>query len=114
MSEPDPRTTLREFKDYFAGSYETAGKLAKRVGITNVSLRELLAGHREPSAKTIAKMRLFLDAEAKRNRSGDGIKPTEPDSDKDYRAAPICFPSSPLSLLQKGPRRNPVGQQEPV
>lgn len=78
MSKSDPEVTLREFKDYFAGSYEAMGKLAKRVGITSVSLRDLVAGHREPSAKTIAKMRLFLDAESKRNRSGNGIKPTDP------------------------------------
>jgi len=43
MSKSEPETTLREFKNYFAGSHETVGKLAKQVGITNVTLRDLVA-----------------------------------------------------------------------
>ena len=64
MSDSDPKRTLRELKDYLADSYEAAGRLAERVGISNVTLRDVLSGHRKPSATTIAKMRLFLDAEA--------------------------------------------------
>jgi hypothetical protein len=28
----DPKTTLREFREYFASSYEALGKLAARIG----------------------------------------------------------------------------------
>jgi transcriptional regulator with XRE-family HTH domain len=81
----------REFQDYFATSYEAVGKLAKRIGITNVTLRELLTGYWEPSAQTIAKMRLFLNVEAKRIRSGNGIRSTEPVPVKVVRGCALCF-----------------------
>jgi len=34
MSEPDPKTTLRELREYFARSYEPQNKLAARIGVT--------------------------------------------------------------------------------
>jgi hypothetical protein len=75
---PDPQATLREFREYFASSYEALGKLAARVGVTHLTLADLLANGRRPLARTIAKLRAFLDAEGKRNAGGEGIKPTEP------------------------------------
>ena len=35
MSEPDPKTTLRELHEYFARSYEPQNKLAARMGVTH-------------------------------------------------------------------------------
>src|SRR5258707_8547457 len=78
MTEGDPIATLREFREYFASSYGSLRNLAKQVGITNVTFRDLLSGNRQQTARTLAKLRNFLDAEAKRNRAGNGIKPTEP------------------------------------
>jgi transcriptional regulator with XRE-family HTH domain len=46
----------REFREYFASICEALGKLAKRVGITNVTLRDLLSATREPTVKTLAKL----------------------------------------------------------
>jgi hypothetical protein len=78
MSKPDPETTLREFCEYFASSYEALGKLAARIGVTHLTLADMLANSRRPLSRTIAKLRAFLDGEAKRNAGGNGIKPTEP------------------------------------
>jgi hypothetical protein len=70
--------TLREFREYFAGAYEARGKLAARIGINHLTLSDVLAGSRKPMAKTLAKLRAFLDGEARRNTSSNGIRPTEP------------------------------------
>ena len=71
MTEGDPIATLREFREYFASSYGSLRNLAKQVGITNVTFRDLLSGNRQQTARTLAKLRKFLDAEAKRNRAGN-------------------------------------------
>jgi transcriptional regulator with XRE-family HTH domain len=63
---------MREFPEYFASSHESLSKLPKRARITNVTLRDLLSGNRQPAAKTLAKLRRFLDVEGKRNRAGTG------------------------------------------
>jgi hypothetical protein len=34
MSEPDPKTTLREFREYFAITYEANHNIATRIGVT--------------------------------------------------------------------------------
>jgi hypothetical protein len=78
MTEPDPKETLREFREYFAGAYEARGKLATRIGISVLTLADVLSDSRQPMTKTLAKLRTFLDAEAKRNAAGNGIRPTEP------------------------------------
>ena len=78
MREPDPETTLREFREYFASSYEALGKLAARIGVTHLTLADVLANSLRPMARTIAKLRALLDAGAKRNAGGNGIRPIEP------------------------------------
>jgi transcriptional regulator with XRE-family HTH domain len=65
MTDPNPKETLRQFREYFAGANEARGKLAARIGISNLTLADMLAGSRQPMAKTMAKLRAFLDAEAK-------------------------------------------------
>jgi hypothetical protein len=37
-----------------------------------------LSGRRQPKAPSLAKLRRFLDSEAKRSAQGDGIRPVEP------------------------------------
>jgi len=34
MTEPDPKTTLREFREYVASSHESHGKIAARIGVS--------------------------------------------------------------------------------
>jgi len=34
MTEPDPKTTLREFQEYFASSWESQQKIATCIGVT--------------------------------------------------------------------------------
>jgi hypothetical protein len=53
------------------------GKLAARIGILHLTLADVRSDSRKPMAKTMAKLRAFLDAEAKRNAGGNGIKPIE-------------------------------------
>jgi hypothetical protein len=37
----DPKTTLREFREYFASSYEALGKLAARIGVPRPTLADV-------------------------------------------------------------------------
>jgi transcriptional regulator with XRE-family HTH domain len=78
MTDPDPTQTLREFREYFTNSYEAQHRLAARIGISHRTLIEVLADSVKPKARTIARLRAFLDAEARRNVGGNGIKPAEP------------------------------------
>jgi transcriptional regulator with XRE-family HTH domain len=73
ISEPDPKTTLRELREYFAGSYEALGKLAAGIGISHLTLSDLLAGESRPTGKTLAKVQAFLEAEAKRNAESEKV-----------------------------------------
>jgi transcriptional regulator with XRE-family HTH domain len=77
MSEPDPKTTLRQFREYFARSYESQDKIAARVGVTQGTLSDWLAGKRHPKPESLAKLRAFLNTESKRNAAGKGIRPIE-------------------------------------
>ena len=77
MIEPDPKTTLREFQEYSAISYESPGKIAARVGVSQSTIWAWLAGKRHPAAKSLEQLRAFLDAEAKRPLHGDGVRPIE-------------------------------------
>jgi hypothetical protein len=43
MIEPDPKTTLREFQEYSAISYESPGKIAARVGVSQSTIWAWLA-----------------------------------------------------------------------
>jgi len=78
MSELNLKTTLREFKEYVALSYESPSEIAARIGLTQPRIWDWLAGKSQPKAKSLMKLRRFLDAEAKRPTQGDGIRPVEP------------------------------------
>jgi transcriptional regulator with XRE-family HTH domain len=77
MSEPDLKTTLREFHEYFARSYEPPREFAARIGVAKETIWYWLSGRRQPKAESLMKLRRFLDAEAKRPLQGDGIRPVE-------------------------------------
>jgi transcriptional regulator with XRE-family HTH domain len=78
MTEPDQKTTLREFKEYLARSYESPREIAGRLGVAMRTIWVWLAGKSQPKAKSLAKLLRFLDEEAKRPAQGDGIRPIEP------------------------------------
>src|SRR5258708_32137153 len=77
MSEPDSKTTLREFKEYVDLSYESTRTIAARIGVAQATIWDWLAGRYQPKAQSLAKLRRFLDAEAKLRVYGDGIRPIE-------------------------------------
>lgn len=77
MNDLDPKETLREFREYFARGYEAQYKLAARIGIDFNTLAFVLADKVKPKARTIARLRVFLDADAKRHGDGNGIRPIE-------------------------------------
>jgi hypothetical protein len=69
---------LRESREIFTDSYEAQHRLAARIGISHHTSIDVLADSGKPKARTIARLRAFLDAKEKRNAGGDGIKPIEP------------------------------------
>ena len=77
MTEPDPKTTLREFQEYLDLSYESPREFAACIGVAKETIWYWLSGKRQPKAKSLAKLRRFLDEEAKRPVRGDGIRPIE-------------------------------------
>jgi hypothetical protein len=77
VSKPDPKTTLREFKEYVDLSDESTRTIAARIGVAQSTFWDWLAGKSQPKAKSHAKLRRFLDADAKRPLQGDGIRPIE-------------------------------------
>ena len=77
MSEPDPKMTLREFHEYLDLSYESPREFAARIGVAKETIWYWLSGRRQPKAMSLAKLRRFLDQEAKRPAQGDGIRPVE-------------------------------------
>ncbi len=74
----DLKTKLREFKEYVALSYESPIKIAARIAVKQATTGDWLSGRYQPNAKSLAKLRRFLDEEAKRPAQGDGIRPIEP------------------------------------
>jgi DNA-binding transcriptional regulator YiaG len=62
MNEPDPKTTLREFQEYLDQSYESPREFAARIGVAKETIWYWLSGRRQPKAKSLAKLRRFLDA----------------------------------------------------
>jgi transcriptional regulator with XRE-family HTH domain len=78
VSEPDPKMTLREFHEYVASSHESHSKIAARIGVSQWAIWNRLIGKQPPTAKSLMRLRAFLDAEAKRPLQGDGIRPIEP------------------------------------
>jgi transcriptional regulator with XRE-family HTH domain len=77
MLDPDPKTTLREFQEYLDLSYESPREFAARIGVAKETIWYWLSGRRQPKAKSLAKLRRFLDAEAERPLQGDGTRPVE-------------------------------------
>ena len=75
MTEPDPKTTLREFREYFATIANH--KIARQIGVRVTTLADWLTGCREPTGKSLSKLRAFLDAAEARRTTGDGIRPIE-------------------------------------
>jgi hypothetical protein len=90
MSKPDQKTTLREFHEYVALSYESPIKIAARIGVKQATTGDWLSGRYQPNAKSLAKLRRFLDEEAKRPAQGDGIRPIEPVPFKIVKPANKC------------------------
>jgi transcriptional regulator with XRE-family HTH domain len=77
MTEPDLKTTLREFQEYLDLSYESPREFAARIGVAEETIWYWLSGRRRPKAQSLAKLQGFLDADAKRPLQGDGIRPIE-------------------------------------
>ena len=77
MSEPDQKMTLREFHEYVATSHDSPGKIAADIGVTQATIGHWLSGRHPPKATSLAKLRRFLDLEAKRPAQGDGIRSVE-------------------------------------
>ena len=77
MSDPDLKTTLREFREYFDLSCESSREIAARIGVVKWTIWDWLSGKSQPKAKSLAMLRRFLDNEAKRLAQGDGIRPVE-------------------------------------
>jgi transcriptional regulator with XRE-family HTH domain len=69
--------TMREFREYLARSYEANHKIAARIGVTEGTLSSWLSAKYRPSGKSLEKLQAFLDAEAKRRDTGDGIRPID-------------------------------------
>jgi transcriptional regulator with XRE-family HTH domain len=78
MTDPDLKTTLREFQEYLDLSYESPREFAPRIGVAKETIWYWLSGRRQPKAKSLGKLRRFLDKEANRQPQGDGIRPVEP------------------------------------
>jgi DNA-binding transcriptional regulator YiaG len=53
MSEPDPKTTLREFKEYLDLSYESPREFAARICVTKETIWYWLSGRRQPKAPSL-------------------------------------------------------------
>jgi DNA-binding XRE family transcriptional regulator len=51
-SQPDAECTPREFREYFASSWESQHNLAARIGVTEATFRNLLIGKRQPKPTT--------------------------------------------------------------
>jgi len=77
MLDPDLKTTLREFREYVALSYELPHTIAARIGVSKATIWDWLSGRNQPKAKSLTKLRRFLDDEAKQPAQGDGIRPIE-------------------------------------
>jgi transcriptional regulator with XRE-family HTH domain len=92
---------MRELREYFASSYESHHKIAARIGVAVKTFADWLSGDRQPTAKALAKLQTFLDAEVKRN-AGDGIRPIERVPFKNHPASQKVALRSALSILPKG------------
>jgi len=109
MSGPDPKETVREFHEYFARSYESPGKIATHIGVSQSAISSWLSGRQRPAAKSLAKLQRFLDAEAKRPLQGNGIRPIEANRHK-KTGKTIPRPTRQLLALPLGPVAPHFGQ----
>lgn len=111
MSEPNLKTTLREFQEYLDLSYESPREFAARIGLAKETIWYWLSGRRQAKAPSLAKLRRFLDQEAKRPAQGDGIRPVEPVPYKIIRPLPrvrdarLFTDKCPVSNPPKNPER---------
>jgi len=118
--DPDLKTTLREFREYVTLSYELPSEIAARIGLTQPRIWDWLAGKSQPKAKSLMKLRRFLDAEAKKPLQGDGIRPVEPvtvQNHQTHSASPIrsalpVLPESARPDSQAGCRFVPGGMPQ--
>ncbi|HET9374129.1 MAG TPA: hypothetical protein VFO40_04110 [Chthoniobacterales bacterium] len=60
MSDSDPKETLQEFREYFAGVYVARHRLVARIGLGHLTLVDLLADNRKPITRTMAKRPIVL------------------------------------------------------
>jgi putative component of toxin-antitoxin plasmid stabilization module len=67
MTNTVPKTTLREFRDYLAVTYEANHKITARIGVTVKTFANWLTGDHQPVGKSLEKLRVSLDAEARRS-----------------------------------------------
>jgi transcriptional regulator with XRE-family HTH domain len=56
MRDPDPKTTLREIREYFASSHESERKIAARIGVSQTTIWAWLAGKQHPAAESVARL----------------------------------------------------------
>jgi transcriptional regulator with XRE-family HTH domain len=77
MRDPDAKPTLRELQECFARSHESQRKIAALIGVSQTTIWAWLTGKQHPAAQSVARLRAFFDAEAKRLAQGDGIRPIE-------------------------------------
>jgi GNAT superfamily N-acetyltransferase len=71
------RAVLVHAKEYVDLSCESSREIAARIGVVQWTIWDWLVGKRQPKAKSLMKLRRFLDNEAKRPAQGDGIRPIE-------------------------------------
>jgi len=107
MSEPDPKTTLREFREYVASSHESHSKIAGRIGVSQWAIWNWLTGKQPPAAKSLVRLRAFLDAEAKRALQGDGIRPLNRYHTKSSNPFSKCNTLDFVRSAEKGAGRDP-------
>jgi transcriptional regulator with XRE-family HTH domain len=103
MSEPNPKTTLREFQEYLDLSYESPREFAARIGVAKETVWYWLSGRRQPKAMSLAKLRRFLDNEAKRPAQSDGIRPIETVTLQNNQATSASSVRSALPVLPESP-----------
>ena len=101
MTEPDLKTTLREFREYIALSYESPREIAARIGVKQATIGDWLSGRHPPKAKSLAKLRRFLDQEARQPAQGDGIRPVEPVTVQNHQTNSASALRSALPVLPK-------------
>jgi hypothetical protein len=71
MSEPDPKTTLHEFREYFDLSCESSREIAARIGVVQWTIWDWLAGKSQPKVKSLIRR---IRESAKRIDAAPGFK----------------------------------------